>query len=117
MVNSHGKLPTAATLTLQHIATTTITSRAHKTRGATIGIVVASATLTATRLTIAMRPWAIDSVAARFSRRALRSNWLEKAHQRHLQLQRGSMAPACRTQIAAPTHGVQMQLISIGVRR
>merc|ERR1711972_946276 len=57
-------------------------------RGATWGIVVASATLTATRLTIAMRPWAIDSVAARFSRRALRSNWLEKAHQRHLQLQR-----------------------------
>merc|ERR1719254_9527 len=86
--NSHGKLQTAATLTLQHIATTTITSRAHKTRGATIGIVVASATLTATQLTIAKRPWAIDSVAARFSRRVLRSSWLEKAHQRHLQLQR-----------------------------
>jgi len=84
--NSHGKQPTAATLILPHIATTTITSKAHKTRGATIGIVAASATPTATQLTIAKRPLAIDSVAAKFLRHVLRSNWLVKACQRHLQL-------------------------------
>jgi hypothetical protein len=75
LFNLHGKQQTAATLILPHIATTTITSQGRKTRGAIIGIVAASATLTATQLTIAKRPLVIDSVAARFSRRVLRSNW------------------------------------------
>jgi len=83
--SSHGKPRTVATPILPRIATTTITSWGRRTRGATIGIVAASATLAATQLTIAKRPLVIDSVAARCSQRVLRSSWLEKASHRHLQ--------------------------------
>merc|ERR1712048_1276073 len=79
LCSSHGRLPTAATLTQPHIATTTVTWWGRRTHGATIGTVAASVTLAATRLTTAKQPQAIDCVAARCSRIALRSSWLKKA--------------------------------------
>merc|ERR1712048_8290 len=42
LCSSHGRLPTAATLTPPHIATTTVTWWGRRTHGATIGIVAAS---------------------------------------------------------------------------
>merc|ERR1719502_2627862 len=82
--SSHGRLPTAVTLTPPHIATTTITWWGHRTHGATIGTVATSVTLAAARLTTAKQPQAIDCVAARCSRIVLRSSWLKKAAMQHL---------------------------------
>merc|ERR1712048_923095 len=79
LCSSHGRLPTAATLTQPHIATTTVTWWGRRTHGATIGTVAASVTLAAAQLTTAKQPQATDCVAARCSRIALRSSWLNKA--------------------------------------
>jgi hypothetical protein len=83
----HGRLQTAATLILPHIAITTIMSWGRRILGAIIGIAVASAPLTATQRTIAKRPLGIDSVAARSSQLVLRSSSLAEVCLRHLQPQ------------------------------
>lgn len=94
--NSHGKPPTVAILTLPRIALTTTTWWGHRTLGATIGTVAASAALTATRLTTVKQPWVIGSVAVKFSRIVLRFNSLAEARLRHLRLQLRSPQAARR---------------------